>query len=431
WHDGTPVTPEDVKFNIEYRMENDPQSGWMKDVLESIDLDGDTVTIKLNKPYGTLLVEFNTYVVLPKHIWEKVNDPLNYSGEDAAIGCGPYILEKFDPGAGLLSFKANPEYHSGKPSVDRLEFRIYKNVDSMTMALSKGDVDVIWDYSASIPYTSAEALSKVPEITLATEVDMGVPVAMGFNMAKYPTNELTFREAISYAINYPQIAEFIFAGHGKVPTAAFVPPSMPLHDEKLRPMQFDPNRAASLLESIGLKDADGDGLRETPQGEKVRLTLLTRTDSAAISRSGELIQGYLRAVGIDASLKALDSATWVALKDKMDYDLVLYRTTPWGMLMHAGYGSGYFDARRTGAGVLHNVEDKSYLDLCDEMLQTTDPALYRELALRLQQYYADQLPSLAIAWGENVYPHRGPWQGWEMNQISGGLVNRESFFSLR
>lgn len=431
WHDGHPVTVEDVKFSIDYRMAKDPQSAWMKDVLESVDIEGDAVVLRLNKPYSTLLTEFDTYRILPKHVWEKVEDPLQYTGQDATLGCGPYQLDRIDLNAGNIVFKANADYFEGKPAIDVIEFSVYRNVDAMTMALAKGDIDITWDYSASLPYTSLPPLTESADIEIATEIDLGVPVALGFNLKRSPTSERVFRQAISYAIDYAKLAELVFVGYGRIPTSAFVPASMPNHNASLNPLQQDIKKAGELLDSIGVKDVNGDGTRENTDGTNLELTILSRTDSDVIARSAELLQGYLKSVGVASRLRALDTATWTSTKDNMDYDLVLLRTTPWGMMMHAGYASGYFDSRRTGAGVLHNVDDPAYLALCDQILSTTDEDKTTELQTELQEYYAQELPAIALAWADIIYPYNSRWEGWQVDVIHGGPVNRYSLFTTR
>ncbi len=431
WHDGKPVTTEDVKFSIEYRVSKDPQSAWMKDILDTVTIEGDAVVLKLKKPYATLLTEFDTYRILPKHIWEKVEDPLNYTGQDAVIGCGPYKLDKIDLAAGLISYNAVDNYFEGKPAVDRLEFKIYRNTDAMVMAFSKGDHDVIWDYSASIPYTSIPPLLNNPSIKLATPIDLGIPAALGFNLKQGPTSDVKFREALTYAIDYAKISELVFAGYGRVPTAGFVPDSFPQAHKSIRTLETNAQKAMEMLEAAGYKDIDGDKMRETPDGKKINLTILSRSDSDAINRASELVQSNLRAIGIASTLRVLDTATWVANKDKMEYDLVAFRTTPWGMLMHANYASGYFDSRRTGAGVLHNLDDPDFLALCDKILSTTDQKVIDEIYQKFQQTYAQTLPAIALTWAKVVYPYSDKFSGWEIDLIHGGAFNRYSLFALK
>jgi len=114
----------------------------------------------------------------------------------------------------------------------------------------------------------------------------------------------------------------------------------------------------------------------------------------------------------------------------MDYDLVFFRATPWGTLMHASHGSGYFDGRRTGAGVLHNLADPDYLAACDARLATADPEEQERLDKELQQMHADLLPGIALTWIESVYPYHEGWKGWTIDHIYGGVVNSFSWFTV-
>lgn len=430
WHDGKPVTPEDVKFTFEYNAQKNPQLGWLKAVLAGIEVGDNMVEVSLNKPYGRFLTEVMVLRIIPKHIWEKVEDPLKYTGEDATVGSGPFVFEKFDQAAGIVSFKANENYSKEKPKVKRVEFHIYKNMDTLTMALAKGEVDAFYDYASGYPYTYVPRLMKSPEMKFLTATNIGIPAALGFNLDKYPLNIREFREAISYAINYEDINSYIFAGYGTIPGAGFIPPSLPDFNKDVRKLQYDPKRAKEILDALGFKDKDGDGLRETPEGKKLALLLLGRS-SGEEARMLELLSRNLKDVGINIENKTVDQSTWIALKDEKKYDLVFFRTTPWGMLMHAGSGSGYFDARRTGAGVLHNFADQEFLNACDEILKTTDPAKIKEFNNKLQEMYAHHLPAIALCWTDTIYPCRANWEGWTVHMLEGGLANHFSWVNLK
>jgi peptide/nickel transport system substrate-binding protein len=98
--------------------------------------------------------------------------------------------------------------------------------------------------------------------------------------------------------------------------------------------------------------------------------------------------------------------------------------------MHASHGSGYFDSRRTGAGVLHNLAASEYLATCDARLATGDPAEQERLDRQLQQLHADYLPGIALAWTESLYPYREGWVNWTIDHIYGGVVNSFSWFTV-
>lgn len=429
WHDGTPLTAQDVRFSIEYYRDRDPQAGWMKEVIDSVQVEGDSVYLQLTRPYGNLLTEFMTYSVIPEHIWSEVESPLEYEGEDMIIGSGPFALENWNPAAGKFSFVANEDHFKGKPNVDRLEVQVFGNMDALVMALIRGDIDTWWDYSGEFPNTHIPPLVVSGEIQFASATFLGVPAALGFNDEREVFEDIRFRQAVTHAIDYAQIGDLVFGGYGVTPTGGFSPPTHANHNDEIPELEYNPAAAAALLDSIGIVDTTENGWRDN-DGEPITLTLLTRSDMASMLRTAEMVQADLKVVGLDTSIRAVDSATWIATKNAKDYDLVFFRGTPWGMLMHAGHGSGYFDSRRTGAGVLFNLDDPEFLGTCDARLSTALPDEQALLDRQIQQMHADLLPGIALVWIESVYPYRKGWENWVVDHIYGGVVNSFSWFTV-
>jgi len=430
WHDGEPLTAEDVKFSIEYYRDRDPQAGWMAEIIQSLSVEGNEVTLYLERPYGNLLTEFMTYPIIPRHIWQNVDEPLKYESTDRTVGSGPFKLVSWDASAGRFIFEANRDYFRGKPNVDRLEINAYANMDALVMALARGDIDTWWDYSGEFPITHIPALEDSGDIEFAGATFLGVPAALGFNLERDPAGEPAYRLAVSLAVNYRQIAEIVYQGYGSVPGYGFVPPTHPNFDDSIDALRQDASEAASLLNNMGLADNDRDGLREGADGNNLDLTLLVRSDMSSLLRVAEMVAADLAAVGIGTTLKAVDSSTWVAAKDAGEYDMVIFRATPWGTLMHAGHASGYFDSRRTGAGVLHNLDAPDYLALCDRRLETAPGEEQAELDRAIQQMHAEYLPAIALVWLESVYPYREGWDNWVVDHIYGGVVNSFSWFEV-
>ncbi|MFW6056980.1 MAG: ABC transporter substrate-binding protein [Chloroflexota bacterium] len=429
WHDGEPVTAEDVAFSIEYYRDRDPQAGWMQEVVEEVTVDGNDVTLHLAEPYGNLMVEFMTYSVIPEHIWGDVEDPLTYDGEDRVVGSGPFEFVRWDEAAGIFVFEANDSY-PGEITVDRLEVHVFRTMDALVMALQSGQVDTWWDYSGEFPYTHVPPLLKSGDIEFESATFLGVPAALGFNLDRGPASDRAFREAVSYCINYQQIADLVFAGYGSVPAYGFIPRTHPNFNDSIDSLAYDPEMAGELLDSLGMVDTDDDGVREDESGDDVRVTLLTRGDQASTVRTTELVAENLRDVGIACDVDAKDSSTWIATKDEGEYDLVFFRATPWGTLMHAANASGYFDVRRTGAGVLHNLSADEYLETCDARLATAVPEEQEALDLKLQELHEEYLPGIALVWIDSVYPYREGWDNWTIDHIYGGVVNSFSWFTV-
>ena len=164
-----------------------------------------------------------------------------------------------------------------------------------------------------------------------------------------------------------------------------------------------------------------------PEGSPVDISILVRSEW---TRIGELMGDYLSQIGIKSTLRSADLNSWVAAKDAYEYDITVTRTTPWGMLMHANWGTGYFDSRRTGRGVLHILNDPEFLSLCDSVLATSDTEKLSRLGADVQQYYAEQLPGIVLYWNEIVTPFNKAYTGWKPDPLY-GIYNVDTFTNIR
>lgn len=429
WSDGRPVTSEDIRFTLSYIRDRYPAAGWLKIMLESITIrDRLTAVIRLKKPYARFDFELLTYPLLPRHIWEKIENPLRHTNPGPIVGCGPFVIEGTDLNRGVISFVRNPHWKGPAPQIDGVEIHLYKNRDILALALQKGDVDIFYEYASSYPYANLIGLRRSGRFGFLEQLNLGLHY-LGFNLKKAPMSDIVFRKAVAYAIDFDEITRLITLGHAQVPQWGFIPPSMPEH----KPTQacvYDAKKAARILDTAGYGDADRDGIREGRDGRELRLTLLVNPLKPYNARLMELIEEYLASVGIRVQVKAVEGSSWVNFKDRYRYDLVLSRTTPWGMLMHASWATGYFDARRTGEGVLHTVDDPGFLEMCDALLATTDHKAIRSLAHRVQDYYAENLPAVPLFWNTIVTPYNTRFTGWVLDPLY-GLYNIDSLLNVR
>lgn len=108
WSDGTPVTADDVAFSIQMYGNSVPNAGWIGETLKDITVDGNKVTFSFNKPYTNLDLEFTSYSILPKHIWESIENPNEYTSTGPFVGAGPFYIDNVDLNAGKIIFKKNP-----------------------------------------------------------------------------------------------------------------------------------------------------------------------------------------------------------------------------------------------------------------------------------------------------------------------------------
>jgi peptide/nickel transport system substrate-binding protein len=425
WSDGEKLTPEDVKFTFDYLAKNDPAADWMSTTIESISIDNGAVVFKLNKPYSRLSLEFATYPILDKRLWENIEKPIEYTNEGEMPGFGPFYIAKTDLGAGVIYFKKNPYWKGTQPKFDSIEIHTYSNIDVLSLALQKGDVDAYYKYGwMSYPYASIQRLKDTGNFDFVETDNTGM-IFLGMNLKNEPMSDLSFRKAVSYALNYSEMLKLDALGYGQVPNAGFVPPSMAYFKETPR-LEYNLTKAKEILADAGYKDSNGDGILEGKDGKDIKLNFLARTD---YPRVNELVIGYLKDLGIECDEKSVDSSTWIKQKDAYGYDLTITRSTPWGMLMHANWGTGYFDSRRTGAGVLHVLDDPAFQKLCDDIMASTSDPQLEDYAAEVQDYYAENLPGIALYWNKVETPYNKAFDGWYSDPLY-GIFNVDNFLSV-
>jgi peptide/nickel transport system substrate-binding protein len=431
WHDGTPLSVDDVAFTFDYLLEkNIGGYSWIGTLVSRISTDGNSITFHLARPYSRFL-ENAAYIVriLPKHIWESIDDPHRAFGRELTVGSGPYEFERFFETANILRFVRNENYHDSLPKPEIIEFHIFSNYDTLALSLASGNVDVYYKYGSGFPFAYLRHLNDEPEITILSAPEMGVPLALGFNTRTGPASLLNVRRAISMIVDYQQINAIFFDGKGIIPTAGFVPPSIPGFAPREKLAQNLP-AAHELLQEAGFVMDKRDGFFKGPDGSTLKLVMVARNDMPHQAPVIRFLQHSLRQAGVDLSIRSSDLSSWVSRVESNDFDLLLFRTTAWGMIMDAGLGTGYFDARRKGGGCIANADDEEFYFLVDNILSTTDDAKSVQLHSGVQDYYEKQLPAIALCWGVGSYPVRNNWTGYTIHQMEGGIVNRITLGSL-
>lgn len=425
WSDGVPVTPEDVKFTIEYLPIYSVADASTWSNIKSVQVSGSQLTIELfnaNSNFLTTVVAMN---VLPKHVFQNVTSPATYTDKRAATGCGPYIFDYFDAASGRVSFVANENYRDGAPDVKRVTYVMFKNQDLMVMALKKGEIDTTYTYAGGINYYYVAGLLSYDNIKIMTIEYQGVPMVLWFNLLRAPFNDTAFRQAISYCIDYDELLNIIAGGYGYHSNAGFAPRSTYGFVET-RELTMNLTKANSMLDAAGYLDINNDGFREAPNGKLLQPELKTR-DNAPYPQVAMLVKGYLNSVGIDAKIKIVDPSTLVtAFVETKDYDMAISRTTAWGMLDWAGYGTCYFDDRNIGWSGYSNA---SFENIVDSYMAAPSVQQQLNIGAQIQHYYAANMPAIALYWGSLVQPYNSKYTGYGVDPMW-GIMSYSTFFHL-
>lgn len=144
FHDGEPLTAEDVAFTIDYYRQfppvNNPLGAGESFLISGYEvLDPQRIKISVNRSDAVTLTALGGFEILPKHIWERVEDPMTYSEPDAFIGSGAYCFSSYDGAAGSYEFTAFDGFCAGEPAADRIQF---VPVSDELLAFENGEIDI-------------------------------------------------------------------------------------------------------------------------------------------------------------------------------------------------------------------------------------------------------------------------------------------------
>lgn len=252
FHDGKPVTAEDVKFSYEYIDRwGVPELVPFTSVFTDIQvLDDHTLKMTMETSYpGVLQTTFSKVYILPKHIWEDVvqreglDTPLKWNNPNP-IGSGPFKWGFWRPQEEL--YLEPFEGHWQPPQVN-FRFIPFANPEALWFAVQSGDVD--YHERRLLPGQIDEA-KQIRELGLSTKPDFGV-YYLGFNLQILPFADFKFRQALAYAIDYDFIVDVILQGYGQRGESFIAPANEFWHNPNLDLREFDLERTRQILEEAG------------------------------------------------------------------------------------------------------------------------------------------------------------------------------------
>ena len=294
FHNGEPVTPEDVKFSFErYRGAG---AGPFKARIASIDIvDPQRIRFRFKQPWPDFLTFYGTPAtgagwIVPKKYVEKVGDD---GFKKAPIGAGPYRFVSFTPGVELV-LEAFDGYWRKTPSVKRLVFKSVLEEETRLAMLKRGEADIA--YSVRGPL--AEELRRTPGLTLMPTYPSGtfwLVFPEQWTDPKSPWADRRVRLAASHAMDLPAINQAETLGFSKL-IGSIIPYTFdgfwqpPLH-------AYDVTRAKRLLAEAGYASGFDAG---------------DYYCDSSYANIGEAVVNYLNAAGIRSKLRPLERAAFIA-----------------------------------------------------------------------------------------------------------------------
>ena len=290
FHNGEPVTAEDVKFSFaRYR---GASHQLMKDRVATVDTpDAQHVRFQLKAPWPDFLTFYTGASgagwIVPKKYVEQVGEA---GFKKAPIGAGPYKFVSFTPGLELVC-EAFEGYWRKVPAIKRLVFKVIPDEATRLAALQRGEIDIAYSIRGEL----AEELKRTPGLTIKAAVG-SAPFWLYFPEqwdANSPWYDQRVRQAVSLAIDRKAMNEALTLGHSHL-TGSIFPENFDFYWQP-PPPQYDPARAKQLLADAGLPNGFDAG---------------DYNCDASYANIGEVALNNLREVGIRVKLRPLERAAF-------------------------------------------------------------------------------------------------------------------------
>ncbi|MBF0851196.1 peptide ABC transporter substrate-binding protein [Gluconobacter sp. R75690] len=292
WHDGQPVTAEDVLFTLQTL--RDPsfpaytRSGF--DLIDHIEKTGSSeLSWHMREPYAPFHAVLASAMIVPSHLLKNRSDTSAFSR--APVGSGPFLWGERIPSE-EIRLKANPHYHLPKAEIEEAIIRYIPDLTVMFTQFETGEIDYL-GMQGILPdrYPQARTLEK------RTIIQAPQPFVEGlaFNMGRPYFQDLAVRQAIYEAIDKETMLKTLFQGI-EISTESFLPAESPFFNPDLPAHRFDPDAAAEKLEQAGWRK-NHDGVRSR-NGIRLEFTNATTSSNALRTQAQEIIQQYLADIGI-------------------------------------------------------------------------------------------------------------------------------------
>ena len=431
WHDGRPLTSDDVKFTFEYAAKV-AHSRWTPTTrnLEGVDAPNpQTVVFRLKQPdAGFRLRTLADVPVLPRHIWESVTTVAAARAFRNTVGSGPYRVEEVQDNQ-FYRLVANPQYFAGPVKVRELVLPIIRDATVSFTALQAGQID-------------ATSRTLTPELVAQFEKAQGLKVARGagfastilqFNLEHPLLRDVRLRRAIANAINTNLMARLLMLGYAVVGSPGYLHPDSPFYAPGLR-FEGSKARAVSILNEAGYRDRNGDGIREDPDGAQLQFTLLTLAGNPIRIRGAELIRTWLKDVGIGVTIRVAEDA---AIIDQVwpDFDVCKGRRFDMSMF---GWSAPVMTRPTALVDLFHSNCQRVTINiggyknpevdrLGEQLAVTVDLVRQKQIAAQMQQIVARDLPIHVLFYQDTIMAYRpSAYDKWVF-QKGQGYVTKLSF----
>ena len=317
WHDGEPVTADDVVLTItrvqDPLLKSPKRASW--EGVHTKKIDERTVEFSLEQPYSPFLENTANLGILPAHLWGKISaEQFSFAKfNETPIGSGPYkIKELRKDNAGIPAYYdlvPFSRFSLGRPFVADIRFRFYANEESLLAGLTSGEIDAV---NAITPQKAREF---VPSEGRAVE-QYRLPRVFGIFLNQNQNTLFTqkpVREALDTVVDRREITAAVLDGFG-TPLTGPLPPGALGFSEEANEEATDADArteaALAILKKAGWKPNAKTGVMEkvTKSGTELLSFSLAVPDTEEVRRAAELVKAQWEGIGAKVTMRVFDQS---------------------------------------------------------------------------------------------------------------------------
>ncbi len=311
WHDGVPVTADDVVWTYEMMVNDEvayANRQYVQYVKSAVRVDDRTVRFDFTEVHSDPVIDFIDWNPMPKHLLGDIapaelrNAPFNRD----PVGNGPFRFVSWSANQEAI-FEANEDFVLGRPHLDRVVFRVIPEQTTQLTELLTGGID----FMRAVPPAEMARVEESPQVETIVYPARSYSY-LAWNLRNPLFEDVSVRRALTMAIDRQQIVDALLYGYGRIAVTDVMPFQWEFN-ESLEPWPYDPDRAREILAEAGWEDHDGDGvidkdarpfrfILETNQGNDLREDIIV------------IVQSNLAEVGIDVQPRLTE---WNTLIDRL------------------------------------------------------------------------------------------------------------------
>ncbi len=347
------------------------KKGMIKDIRK---VDDYTVNLTLEKPDASILVNFCLYftsIVSPTAVKKYGADFKKHP-----VGTGPFVFQKWVKDDYVM-LKKNRNYWDKPAGTKRVVFKVYPDATARTMALIKGEADII----DPPDYDNLVRLKNEKNIKIQYKDGLSIGY-LSMNVERKPFNNKLVRQAFNHAINRQEIIDGVYGVLGSKNDLP-IPTGLWSYDRSIAPYEYNPQKAKQLLKQAGYG-----------KGFKMELFALpvSRPYNPNGQKVGEIIQAQLKKVGIDAKIVSYEIGTYWDKVDAGQFDVCMTgwsgEPDPNDFLLRL-FTSGYLNSGRW--------KNQQYIETVSNARLVSDVKQRTRLYQQAQALIHDEAPIVMLA----------------------------------